>query len=129
MVAHHFFPDAATALTALENAVKTWHGYADGRVRCWVNIEGKEPCSIELHVGARALAEDLGVGTTYHIASSVEEARISQERHGVYPITRIAQHGGLGSNLVLAHAVAVQNEEIPLLAAADTKVASAREHR
>ena len=32
-----------------------WNGHAGGRLRCWVNIEGKEPCSPELHVGrARA---------------------------------------------------------------------------
>ena len=62
--------------------VRDWHGYAGGRIRCWVNIEGKEPCSLELHVGARALAESLGVGTTYHLASSLEESEISQRRHG-----------------------------------------------
>src|SRR3546814_10196035 len=48
MLDHHFFPDAATALDALEAGVREWNGYADGRIRCWVNIEGKEPCSIEL---------------------------------------------------------------------------------
>jgi 5-methylthioadenosine/S-adenosylhomocysteine deaminase len=123
MVAHHFFRDADAALGALEEAVITWNGYADGRIKCWVNIEGKEPCSLELHVGARALAEELGVGTTYHIASSIEEAEISQKRYGVYPITRVADNGGLGPNLVLAHAVAVLDDEVPLLAKAGTKVA------
>jgi 5-methylthioadenosine/S-adenosylhomocysteine deaminase len=123
MIAHHFFPDHRSALDALEDAVRRWNGHADGRVRCWVNIEGKEPCSIELHVGARALAAELGVGTTYHIASSIEEARVSETHHGVWPITRIADHDGLGPNLVLAHAVAVTDDEVDLLAAQDTKVA------
>jgi 5-methylthioadenosine/S-adenosylhomocysteine deaminase len=123
MVAHHFFPDAETALRELRLAVETWNGYAGGRIRCWVNIEGKEPCSLELHVGARVLAEELGVGTTYHIASSRQEAEISRARYGVSPVTRIAQRGGLGSNLVLAHAVAVQDDEVAMLARAGTKVA------
>jgi 5-methylthioadenosine/S-adenosylhomocysteine deaminase len=123
MVAHHFFPTADGALKALREAVEMWNGYAGGRIRCWVNIEGKEPCSLELHIGARALAEELGVGTTYHIASSIQEAEIARRRFGTYPITRIAHSGGLGSNLVLAHAVAVRDEEIPILAEARTKVA------
>jgi 5-methylthioadenosine/S-adenosylhomocysteine deaminase len=123
MVAHHFFSDANSALRSLREAVETWNGHADGRIRCWVNIEGKEPCSLKLHVGARTLAEELGVGTTYHIASSIEEAEISRWRYGVNPITRIAENGGLGANLVLAHAVAVLDEEIPMLARAGTKVA------
>jgi 5-methylthioadenosine/S-adenosylhomocysteine deaminase len=123
MVEHHFFPNAEVALEVLEQCVRDWNGYADGRIRCWVNIEGKEPCSPELHVGARALAERLGVGTTYHLASSIEEARVSEKRHGRWPITRIAELGGLGPNLVIAHAVATADSEVPLLAAHGTKVA------
>ncbi|MGH3048574.1 MAG: amidohydrolase family protein [Gaiellaceae bacterium] len=123
MVAHHFFPNHEVALDVLEQCVRDWNGYADGRIRCWVNIEGKEPCSMELHVGARALAERLGVGTTYHIASSIEEARAAERRYGRWPVQRIAERDGLGANLVLAHAVAVNDHEIDLLAGAGTGVA------
>jgi cytosine/adenosine deaminase-related metal-dependent hydrolase len=123
MVAHHFFPDATTALRALELCVREWNGYAGGRIRCWVNIEGKEPCSLELHLGARELAEELGVGTTYHIASSLDEARVSERRYGRWPVTRIAEHGGLGPNLVLAHAVATTETELTAMAEAGTSVA------
>lgn len=123
MVDHHFFPDARTALDVLGQAVRDWNGYADGRIRCWVNIEGKEPCSLELHVGARQLAERLGVGTTYHLATSRQEAEVSQRRHGRWPITRIHEHGGLGDNLVLAHAVAVRDHEVELLSETGTGVA------
>ena len=123
MVEHHFFRDSEEALEVLEDCVRKWDGYAGGRIRCWVNIEGKEPCSPELHVGARALAESLGVGTTYHIASSIEEAHVSQKRYGCWPITRIAGLDGLGANLVLAHAVAATDEEVVLLAEHRTSVA------
>jgi 5-methylthioadenosine/S-adenosylhomocysteine deaminase len=123
MVEHHFFPSAEAALDVLEEAVHTWNGYANGLIRCWVNIEGKEPCSPELHVGARALAERLGVGTTYHLASSIEEARISEQRYGRGPIARIAELGGLGPNLVIAHAVATSDAEVSQLAERGTKVA------
>ncbi len=123
MVDHHFFPDHETALKVLASEVKAWNGYADGLIRCWVNIEGKEPCSLELHVGARALAEDLGVGTTYHIASSLEEALNSAQKYGCWPVTRIADNDGLGPNLVLAHAVAVTDEEVERLAAKGVSIA------
>ncbi|PZS08802.1 MAG: amidohydrolase, partial [Chloroflexi bacterium] len=123
MVDHHFFPNADVALEVLEQCVRDWNGYADGRIRCWVNIEGKEPCTLELHVGARALAERLGVGTTYHIASNIEESQIAERRHGVWPVTRIADHDGLGKNLVLAHAVAVNDHDVSLIAQHGTSVA------
>ncbi|WP_196810978.1 amidohydrolase family protein [Arthrobacter sp. 35W] len=123
MMDHHFFKNSATALDALKSSVEEWNGYADGRIRCWVNIEGKEPCSLDLTIGARELAAELGVGTTYHIATSMEEAQVSQKRHGMWPISRIARNGGLGSNLVLAHAVAVADEEVKMLADHQTSVA------
>ncbi len=123
MLRHHFFPDHKAALEVLAAQVREWNGYADGRIRCWVNIEGKEPCSLELHTGARELAASLGVGTTYHLATSIEEARVSEQRYGCWPVTRIASHGGLGSNLVLAHAAALTDGEVSLLAEAGTSVA------
>lgn len=123
MVDHHFFPNADVALEALADTVLTWNGAAGGRLGVWVNIEGKEPCSLDLHVGARELAARMGVGTTYHLATSLPEARISQRRHGSWPVTRVARAGGLGDNLVLAHAVAVSAEEVQLLSAHGAKVA------
>lgn len=123
MVDHHFFPDARTALEALAETVGAWNGSAEGRLGVWVNIEGKEPCSLDLHVGARELAARMGVGTTYHLATSLAEADISQRRHGSWPITRVARAGGLGDNLVIAHAVAVTAEEVELLSTHQTKVA------
>lgn len=123
MIEHHFFPNHQVALEALEDSVRQWNGHAEGRIRCWVNIEGKEPCSLELHVGARELAARLGVGSTYHIASSIEESQVSERRYGRWPVTRIAEAEGLGSNLVLAHAVAVTAEEVASLSEHGTSVA------
>ena len=123
MVKHHFFANADTALQELHKCVDAYHGALDGRVRCWVNIEGKEPCTLALHVGARELAEKLGVGTTYHLATSIEEARVCEKKYGVWPITRIQQAGGLGKNLVIAHGAAVSDEEVGTLDSFDTKIA------
>lgn len=124
MLAHHYFPNAREALRVLEQTVREFNGAAGGRVRAWVNIEGKEPdSSLDLHVGARALAERLGVGTTYHLATSSDEARSSQEKYGMSPVKRVAVNGGLGPNLVIAHGVAVTPEDIGLMAKAGTGVA------
>jgi len=123
MIERHFFPNADAALAELERAVRTYNNAAGGRIRVWVNIEGKEPCSPELHAAAPALAARLGVGTTYHIASSLEEALVSERKTGKWPVTRLKEWGALRDNLVLAHVVAVRDEEIGFLAEAGTKVA------
>jgi 5-methylthioadenosine/S-adenosylhomocysteine deaminase len=123
MMHHHFFPNAEAALKELESCVRKYNGALDGRVRCWVNIEGKEPCTLALHVGARSLAERLGVGTTYHLATSIEEAKVCEGKYGCWPLTRIDKSGGFGSNLVIAHCVAVADDEVALLAKRGVKVA------
>ncbi len=123
MMLHHFFPGPEAALAALEETVVRWNNTAGGRIRCWVNIEGKEPCTLALHVGARALAAKLGVGTTYHLATSIQEARISEKRFGKWPIQRVADAGGLGGNLLIAHGVAVTRQEQELLRQSGTKIA------
>jgi cytosine/adenosine deaminase-related metal-dependent hydrolase len=124
MVAHHYFADVREALRALERTVKEFNGAAGGRVGIWANIEGKEPdSSLELHIKARSLAEDLGVGTTYHLATTDHEARSSQKKYGMSPVKRIAVNGGLGANLVIAHCVAVTDEDVDLMAKAQTGAA------
>lgn len=123
MIERHFFPSTEAALSELERCVRRYHGSAGGRIRVWVNIEGKEPCSPELHAGAAALARRLGVGTTYHAASSIEEALASERRTGKWPVTLLREWGALQDNVVLAHVVAVRDEEIAYLAEAGTKVA------
>jgi cytosine/adenosine deaminase-related metal-dependent hydrolase len=124
MVAHHYFPNAREALRALEQTVKDFNGAAEGRARMWVNIEGKEPdSSLELHIKARSLAEKLGVGTTYHLATTDNETRSSQKKYGMSPVKRIAVNDGLGPNLVIAHCVAVTDEDVALMAKAGTGAA------
>jgi 5-methylthioadenosine/S-adenosylhomocysteine deaminase len=123
MIERHFFPSARAALDELEACVRDLDGYAGGLIRCWVNIQGKEPCSAELHAGAVELSQRLGVGTTYHIASTVKEARLSEQKYGATPIARMDALGALGPGVVLAHAVAVTDDEIDILATRGAKVA------
>jgi cytosine/adenosine deaminase-related metal-dependent hydrolase len=123
MIDHQFFPSARAALDELEACVRDLDGYGGGLIRCWVNIQGKEPCSAELHVGAVQLATRLGVGTTYHIASTAKEARLSEQKYGTTPIARMNALGALGPAVVLAHAVAVSDDEIQILATRNAKVA------
>jgi cytosine/adenosine deaminase-related metal-dependent hydrolase len=76
-----------------------------------------------LFVKARQLADEYGVGTSYHIASFIEEAREAERVFGVWPITHLESLGALGANLVIIHAVAVKDEEVAVLARNGTKVA------
>ncbi len=111
-------------LKELERVIRQCHGAAGGRIRAWANIEGKVHHTTDaLYRGAKALADQYGVGTMYHLASSVEEAHRVEQETGRWPVGHAYDIGALGRNVLLAHAVAVKDEEIPLLAETRTNIA------
>lgn len=119
-----FFPTTDAAVAEMRHAMRRWAGRPAGRVRGWTTILGLLGwCSDALFVRARQLADEYGVGTSYHIASFIEEARETERAFGVWPVTYLHGLGALGANLVIIHAVAVKDEEVALLAQTGTKVA------
>lgn len=118
-----YAPTDAT-LQELERVIRTCHNRAGGRIRAWANIEGKVHHTTDaLYQGAKALADQYGVGTMYHLASSVEEAERVERESGCWPVEHNHRIGALGRNVLLAHAVAVREHEIALLAETGTKIA------
>lgn len=58
-----------------------------------------------------------------HLAENEEEDRTCRERYGLSPVQHLEQLGILGPNLVAAHCVVLDEEEIVLLAKRGVKVA------
>ncbi|HYN53998.1 MAG TPA: TRZ/ATZ family hydrolase, partial [Methylotenera sp.] len=61
-------------------------------------------------------AEQLGVGIHTHLHETREEILQSEKKFGLCPLQRVAEFGLLGPNLVAAHCVHLQANEIDLLA-------------
>ncbi|HEY8119180.1 MAG TPA: TRZ/ATZ family hydrolase [Methylophilaceae bacterium] len=61
-------------------------------------------------------AEQLGIGVHTHLHETRDEIEQSLSKHGVRPMRRLANLGLLGPNLVAAHCVHLQAEEIELMA-------------
>jgi 5-methylthioadenosine/S-adenosylhomocysteine deaminase len=119
-----FGTSSAAALAQAEELLRRWTVRSGGRVRAWATIFGLFTlCSDELFRGIKQLADQYGVGTNFHMASSVEEAQALEQRAGVWPITQLERLGALGPNVLLTHVIAVRDEEIELLAKHDVKVA------
>jgi cytosine/adenosine deaminase-related metal-dependent hydrolase len=117
-------PSADAALREVASLLDRWTSTAGGRIRAWASIYGLFPyCSDELFAGLRALAERYGVGMAFHMASSIEEARMVEKRVGTWPITQLDKLGVLAPNLLLTHCTAVTDREVGILAERGTKVA------
>lgn len=61
-------------------------------------------------------ADQLGIGIHTHIHETQDEISQSKAQHGVRPLQRLANLGLLGPNLVAAHCVHMQEDEINLMA-------------
>jgi 5-methylthioadenosine/S-adenosylhomocysteine deaminase len=111
-------------LVTLDQTRKRWTVRPGGRIRAWATIFGLFTfCSDELFRSVKKLADRYGVGTNFHMASSIEEAQDLEKRTGVWPITQLGRLEALGPNVLLTHAIAVKDEEIDLLVDNGVKVA------
>jgi len=61
-------------------------------------------------------ADQLGIGIHTHIHETQDEISQSKAQYGMRPLQRLANLGLLGPNLVAAHCVHMQEEEISLMA-------------
>ncbi|HEY7601197.1 MAG TPA: amidohydrolase family protein [Methylomirabilota bacterium] len=113
--------DAAIARTAA--FVAKWHGRLAGRIRAWAMPFSLETCSADLLRGVKRVADERGTGLTLHHGSGPEARRECLARHGHTPTAYLESLGALGPNVLLSHALGLDDAELECLARTDTAVA------
>jgi 5-methylthioadenosine/S-adenosylhomocysteine deaminase len=116
------FP-AAEALELTANFVNTWDGRLDGRIRAWAMAFSAETATGELLQGLKRLADEKGVGLTLHHASGEAARKRYQAEHDTTPTGYLEKLDVLGSNVLLAHCLGIDETEIEALARTGTGVA------
>lgn len=117
-----YYSSADDAIKDIEKDIAEWNGKANGRIRAWTIINGKQTCTDELYIKTMKLAKRMKVGIHCHMASTIKEARLFEKEKGEWPITHLDKIGFLGPNVLLVHAVAVKDEEVEILRRNDTKI-------
>ena len=100
-----------------------WQGRLDGRIKAWAMPFSPETCSADLLRAAKAVADEHNTYLTLHHGSGPQARKDYQARHGKTPTEYLESLGVLGPNVVLAHALGVDDAEIECLARTGTKVA------
>jgi cytosine/adenosine deaminase-related metal-dependent hydrolase len=111
------------AIKTTEATIRHYHKKLDGRVRAWATPHAPEYCSDKLLLASKTIADKYGVGVTLHTSSSEEAAKNFQKERGKRPIGYMAEKGILDKNVLLAHALSLDDEEIELLKNKQVKVA------
>jgi cytosine/adenosine deaminase-related metal-dependent hydrolase len=99
-----------------------WDGQGEGRIRLAMSPHATDTCGPELLRAAVTRARALGVPITVHVAQSADEVALSVKRHGVTPVQYLERVGLLGPDLIAAHCIHSDAEDLALLARTDTTV-------
>jgi len=112
------------ALDRIRSARDRHHGTAEGRIRVGPSPELVGVVSLEGLRGAQALAAEAGTPWCLHLCESGADARLHIDRGtSMGVVDWLDAVGLLGPDLLAAHAVVVDDRDLRLLAARDTKVA------
>jgi 5-methylthioadenosine/S-adenosylhomocysteine deaminase len=99
------------------------HGKGNGRIEVRVGIEWLPLASPEFLRDARALADDLSTGIHVHLNESQTEVEDSLARFGRRPTVLAYETGLLGPDVVAAHCVWLDDDEIRMMAETGTSIA------
>jgi 5-methylthioadenosine/S-adenosylhomocysteine deaminase len=94
-----------------------------GLVEGWVTLVGHDLASDELLAGAAELSRTLGTWMTMHLSPTSSDPESYLARTGHRPVTHLHNLGVLGPNLLLAHGVWLDDEEIDLVLSTRTAIA------
>jgi cytosine/adenosine deaminase-related metal-dependent hydrolase len=102
--------------------VQKWNGRLQGRVRAWAMPFSPETCSGELLSALKRVADEHTTGLTLHHGSGAQARADYQARYGLRPTEYLESIGVAGPNVLLAHALGIDDAEIDCVARTGTAV-------
>lgn len=110
------------AIEWIEKTIKTYDHRLDDKVRAWAMPFSAGFASDELLIAAKGLADKYGTGMTLHHVIRPESADASMKQYGKRPTEHLEDIGVLGPNLLLSHAMGLDEAELDAIQRTDTKV-------
>lgn len=102
--------------------IKKWHGQADGRIRCCFAPRFAISCTQELLKEVAELARQTGVLIHTHASENKQECEIVEAESGQRNIAYLNSLGISGRQVVLAHCIHLDLEEMEILTRTSTNV-------
>src|ERR1043166_986628 len=103
--------------------IDKWNGAANGRIRCCFAPRFAISCTRELLSEVSDLAKQYGVTIHTHASENRNECQIVERETGERNIDYLNSLGIVGSHVVLAHCIHLDNTEMETLASTRTNVA------
>ncbi len=108
-------------LALTEELLKNFEGHS--RIKIMVCPHATYTCSPETLKKAKAIADRFGARVHIHLSENRDEVAVIKARYGARPPEHLLKLGLFDENLLVAHAVELDNGEIELFAKHEVKVA------
>jgi cytosine/adenosine deaminase-related metal-dependent hydrolase len=113
---------AEDCLRETEEMHKRWQGKADGRLQVWYGLRSLGGVSHGLFREVARLAREKQTGMTMHLGEVRDDVRYVKD-HGYSNLTSFAKDMDLlGPDMVFAHGIHFEEDELPLLAATKSNI-------
>jgi len=109
-------------LREAERLADKWHGAGDGRVRVAIGPHSPYTCSRELLGASASLARSRGLRIHIHLSETRAEVEEVEGRTGLRPPSYLDSLGVLGPDLLAAHGVWLDPDDIRLLSSRGVSV-------
>lgn len=110
------------AIARMEATIRAHDRKLDGRVRAWAMPFSAAFASPELLRAAKSLADQYATGLTLHHTHTAQAVAQSLAQTGKRPTVVLEELGVLGPNVLLSHALGMDQSEVDALARTDTRV-------
>jgi cytosine/adenosine deaminase-related metal-dependent hydrolase len=111
------------ALYEIERVIDLYHNNLNGMVTAWAMPFSPAYCSHELLQGAKQIADKYNTGLTLHYNNSEEYVSKTVKQYGKLPTEVLSDIGLLGPNVLLAHALGLDESELQFLHDSGTNIA------
>lgn len=115
--------DTDAAIARLDDQLRRYKSVADGRIQAWSTVVGHTTCSDPLWKAARQLADEHGVGMSFHMSPAKIDPEGFIAEFGQRPMIHLDELGVLADDVCVTHAVHVDDAEIAALARTGSSVA------
>jgi 5-methylthioadenosine/S-adenosylhomocysteine deaminase len=109
------------SIAIMEKTIKTYDHRLNDRMRAWAMPFAADYASQDLLVAAKRLADQYQCGLTLHQSNDPPSVKAALEKHGKRPIEYLESIGVLGPNVLLAHLIGLDDNEVEAMARTQTK--------
>jgi 5-methylthioadenosine/S-adenosylhomocysteine deaminase len=109
------------SIATMEKTIQAYDHRLNDRVRAWAMPFAADYATEALLVAAKRLADEYQTGLTLHQSNDPPSVKAALQRFGKRPIEYLESIGVLGPNVLLAHLIGLDDNEVEIMARTQTK--------